>query len=136
MRIILVFAIAALLGCSEETSQEPVPVAPTSQPAIETPVAPPPSVSRLPDTNWALHGNDTGEQRYSDLDQITRDNVDELGLAWSFDLYTRRGVEATPLVIDGVIYVTGSWSMVYALDARTGELKCLFDPLVDRAFLA
>ena len=136
MRIILGFAIAALLGCSKETSQEPVPVASTSPPAIETPIAPPPAVSRLPDTNWALHGNDTGEQRYSGLDQISRDNVDELGLAWSFDLYTRRGVEATPLVIDGVIYVTGSWSMVYALDARTGELKWLFDPQVDRAFLA
>ena len=90
----------------------------------------------LSDTEWALHGLDVGEQRYSPLDQITRDNVSDLGLAWSFDLYTRRGVEATPLMVDGTLYVSGSWSMVYALDARTGELKWFHDPQVDRSFLA
>lgn len=90
----------------------------------------------LPDTEWVLHGNDIGEQRYSPLDQINRDTVADLGLAWSFDMYTRRGVEATPLMIDGTLYVSGSWSMVYALDARTGELKWFYDPRVPRSFLA
>ena len=90
----------------------------------------------LPDTEWELHGNDVGEQRYSDLAQIHRGNVDELGLAWSFDMYTRRGVEATPLMVDGTLYVSGSWSMVYALDARNGELKWFYDPQVPRSFLA
>ncbi len=134
MRIVLAFFMLTVVGCSKEQPPEAAQVA--VAPAVEVPAAPPPAIARLPDTDWALHGNDTGEQRYSELDQINRANVDELGLAWSFDLYTQRGVEATPLVIDGVIYVTGTWSMVYALDARTGELKWLFDPQVDRAFLA
>jgi quinohemoprotein ethanol dehydrogenase len=70
------------------------------------------------------------------LSQINRDNVSELELAWSFNMYTRRGVEATPLMVDGTLYATGSWSMVYALDARSGELKWFYDPQVERAFLA
>ncbi len=101
-------------------------------------VAPTPSLSGSPavDQGWESHGNDWGEQRYSELDQVNIENVDKLGLTWFFDLYTQRGVEATPLVIDGVMYVTSSWSMVYALDARTGELKWFYDPEVDRAFMA
>ena len=86
--------------------------------------------------DWPLHGNDWGEQRHSPLHQINAENIAELGLAWAFDLYTRRGVEATPLVIDGKMYVTSSWSVVYALDAATGELLWDYDPKVDRAFLA
>ncbi len=54
--------------------------------------------AELIDQGWALHGNDWGEQRHSTLDQVDRDNVDKLGLAWYFDMYTQRGVEATPLV--------------------------------------
>ena len=64
-----------------------------------------------PDTQWRLHGNDVGEQRYSPLRQIDPTNIDKLGLAWFFDMYTRRGVEATPLMVDGTLYVSGSWSM-------------------------
>lgn len=93
-------------------------------------------VEPAPDTQWQLHGNDFGEQRHSKLDQINADNVENLGLAWYFDMYTSRGVEATPLMIGGTLYVSGSWSMVYALDAKTGELKWFYDPKVDRAFLA
>ena len=90
----------------------------------------------VPDSEWPLHGLNAEEQRYSPLAQINRDNVHRLGLDWSFDLYTRRGVEATPLMVNGTLYVTGSWSMVYALDARTGQLKWFHDPQVDRSFLA
>jgi len=90
----------------------------------------------LPDAEWVRHGNDVGEQRFSELDQIHRGNVDELGLAWSFNMYTRRGVEATPLMVDGTLYVSGSWSMVYALDARSGDLQWFYDPKVPRSFLA
>ncbi len=89
-----------------------------------------------PDTQWTLHGNDVGEQRYSALAQVNRDNVADLGLAWSFDLPTRRGVEATPLMVNGTLYVTGSWSIVYALDPVTGKQKWTYDPAVDRSFLA
>ena len=88
------------------------------------------------DTEWRLHGNDVGEQRYSPLRQINTGNVDKLGLAWYFNMYTRRGIEATPLMVDGTLYVSGSWSMVYALDAKTGELRWFYNPEVDRSFLA
>ena len=88
------------------------------------------------DVEWRLHGNDPGEQRFSPLDQINRDNVGELGLAWSFDIATKRGVEATPLMVDGVLYVSGSWSVVYALNATTGELIWSYDPKVKRSWLA
>lgn len=90
----------------------------------------------IPDTEWSLHGNDVGEQRYSSLDQIDRANVDGLGLAWAFDLPTLRGVEATPLMVNRTLYFTGSWSVIFALDPVTGEQKWTYDPKVDRAFLA
>jgi quinohemoprotein ethanol dehydrogenase len=72
--------------------------------------------------NWMSHGRDYGEQRYSPLKKVDAGNVDELGLAWSYKLDIDRGVEATPIVVDGVMYTTGPFSIVYALDARTGEL--------------
>lgn len=124
-----------LAGCSDKPDQAKPAQAPAA-PADTATATTPPVLSLLPDTQWQLHGNDTGEQRYSTLNQINRDNIDQLELAWSFDMYTRRGVEATPLMVNGTLYVTSSWSMVYALDARTGALKWFHDPQVERAFLA
>jgi quinohemoprotein ethanol dehydrogenase len=92
--------------------------------------------AKVPDTEWPLYGLDVSEQRFSRLDQINTGNLEKLGLAWHFDMYTRRGIEATPLMVDGTLYVSGSWSMVYALDARTGELKWFYNPQVDRSFLS
>ncbi|MFT4570323.1 MAG: quinohemoprotein ethanol dehydrogenase [Hyphomicrobiaceae bacterium] len=83
--------------------------------------------------NWLTHGRDYGEQRFSPLTQINVENVDELGLAWVYETNTYRGMEATPLVIDGVMYATGIWSVVYALDAATGEELWTYDPKVPRA---
>ena len=80
--------------------------------------------------NWLLHGRTHFEQRFSPLDQINTESVLDLGLAWVFDFDTRRGQEATPLVVDGVMYVTSSWSKVYAIDARTGEQLWKHDPQV------
>ena len=105
-------------------------------PAAMTSAAEGETSGKLPDAEWRLHGNDVGEQRHSPLRQINADNVNRLGLAWYFDMYTRRGVEATPLMVDGTLYVSGSWSMVYALDAKTGKLRWFYNPEVDRAFLA
>ncbi len=82
--------------------------------------------------NWLAHGRDLDETRFSPLDRISTDNVDRLGLAWSFDLPDTRGLEATPLVADGVMYFTGNWSVVHALDAVTGESLWQYDPGVDR----
>jgi len=82
--------------------------------------------------NWLTYGRTYSEQRYSPLRQITVDNVSQLGLAWFADLDTNRGQEATPLVIDGVMYVSTAWSMVKAYDARTGQLLWSYDPEVPR----
>jgi quinohemoprotein ethanol dehydrogenase len=84
--------------------------------------------------NWLTHGRTYSEQRFSPLDQINDENVKDLGLAWHFDFGTNRGLEATPLVIDGVMYATGNWSVVHAVDARTGEPLWQYDPEVDRAW--
>ena len=59
-------------------------------------------------------------------------NVGTLGLAWSFDLDSARGQEATPIVVDGVMYVSTAWSMVKAFDAATGKLLWAYDPKVPR----
>ena len=82
---------------------------------------------------WLSHGRTYDEQRFSPLQQINDLNVNQLGLAWSFDVRTNRGLEATPIVVDGVMYVTGAWSVVYALDAATGRLLWEFDPKVPRS---
>ncbi|MGE0662485.1 MAG: PQQ-dependent dehydrogenase, methanol/ethanol family [Hyphomonadaceae bacterium] len=82
--------------------------------------------------NWMSHGRTYSEERYSPLRAINADNVNELGLAWSYELREPRGAEATPIVIDGVMYVTSAWSIVYALDAATGEELWVFDPQVPR----
>jgi PQQ-dependent dehydrogenase (methanol/ethanol family) len=82
--------------------------------------------------NWMTHGRTYDEQRYSPLNQVTTDNVGELGLAWSFDLNTGRGIEATSIVVDGVMYMTSSWSIVHALDARTGQALWSYDPEVPK----
>jgi PQQ-dependent dehydrogenase (methanol/ethanol family) len=86
--------------------------------------------------DWLTHGRTYAEQRYSPLDQITRENVAQLGLVWSYDLGTNRGVEATPIAVDGVLYATGPWSVVYALDARTGRALWIHDPQVPKAHAA
>ncbi len=83
--------------------------------------------------NWLLHGRDYAEQRHSPLTQINKNSVDRLALAWSFDDHTDRALEATPIVVDGVMYLTGTWSVVYALDARSGKKLWEFDPAVPRA---
>lgn len=84
-------------------------------------------------TEWLAHGRDPGETYYSPLDQITADNVDRLGLAWWWDIGGSQGrLEATPLVSDGVLYGTGIWSTVFAVDARTGEEIWRWDPAIVR----
>ncbi len=82
--------------------------------------------------NWLAHGRTYAEQRFSPLKQIHAGNVSGLGPAWSFLTGTKRGLEATPIVVDGVLYATGTWSVVYALDAATGRLLWRHDPQVPR----
>lgn len=82
--------------------------------------------------DWPSYGLDYAETRFSKLKQIDTANVGQLGLAWSYNLESTRGVEATPLVVDGVMYVTASWSIVHAIDVRSGKKLWTFDPQVDR----
>ena len=86
--------------------------------------------------DWLTNGRTYGEQRYSPLAQITARNVARVGLAWEASLESNDfGVEATPLVADGRLYVTSTWSRVFAFDARTGRRLWTFDPQVPRDWL-
>ena len=82
--------------------------------------------------DWSLNGGTQDGQRFSPINQINEKTVSRLGLVWSQELGTTRALEATPLVQEGVVYVTGSWSVVFALDAKTGQLKWTYDPKVPR----
>ncbi len=81
--------------------------------------------------NWLSHGRGYDEQRFSPLKQINDGNAAGLGLVWRHDFDTNRGLEATPIVVDGIMFTTGAWSRVYALDAKSGELLWQYDPEVD-----
>jgi quinohemoprotein ethanol dehydrogenase len=85
--------------------------------------------------NWLSYGRTYNEQRFSPLTQIDKSNVGRLGLAWYADFETQRNQQSTPLVIDGVIYVTETWDKVHAYDARTGERLWLYDPQVPGEWL-
>ena len=89
--------------------------------------------------DWPRVGNDPGCMRYSELDQINRGNVTRLKPAWTYhtrELEGRTGktIECTPIVIDGVMYVTTGYLRVVALDAATGKELWQFDPLKDHPF--
>ncbi len=84
--------------------------------------------------NWLTYGLNYNENRFSQLTQITDKNIQNLGLAWTYDMDAERGVEATPLVANGVMYVTGPWSVVYALNALTGKELWKYDPEVPKSY--
>ena len=90
-------------------------------------------VAARADADWITHGQTYAEERHSALAQIHRNNVEQLGLAWTLELGSRRGIQATPLVVDGIMFFTGPWSVVYAVDVRKGSIIWQFDPKVDRS---
>jgi len=82
---------------------------------------------------WLTYGLTPGETRYSPLKQIDTSNVSRLGLAWAFELGNGGGnQEATPLYWNGSIYAITNWSVVYAIDARTGKERWRWDPEVNQ----
>ena len=83
--------------------------------------------------NWLMYGRTYDDHRFSPLTQVNEQTISKLGLVWSRELGTTRGLEATPLVENGVLYTTGSWSVVNAIDAQTGALRWTYDPKVPRA---
>jgi quinohemoprotein ethanol dehydrogenase len=82
--------------------------------------------------NWLVYGYSNREQRHSPLKEITTNNVKDLGLEWYFETDYMRGLEATPIVVDGVMFVVGNWNVIYALNAKTGELIWKYDPQVPK----
>src|SRR5262245_49041704 len=82
---------------------------------------------------WLTYGLNQGEQRYSPLKLIDTTNVGKLGLAWSYDVgIGNGGQEATPLFWNGTLYGITNWSIVFAVDARTGKEKWRWDPEVNK----
>ena len=81
--------------------------------------------------SWLLYGGDYDSQRHTDLDQITRDNVDQLELKWVWQNRAPDGAsqkfEATPLVVDGVMYTVAAPNNVVAIDPVTGRLFWIYN---------
>jgi alcohol dehydrogenase (cytochrome c) len=73
-----------------------------------------------PKSDWTTYNGDVSGNRYSSLDRINAGNVKQLAVAWLFPTPSSPRIEATPLVVDGVMYLTG-WNELYALDATTGQ---------------
>jgi quinohemoprotein ethanol dehydrogenase len=80
--------------------------------------------------DWLSYGRNYAEDRYSSLEQINKNNIKNLGLAWSLILGTDKGIETTPLVVAGIMYLTGPWSKVFAVNGVTGQLIWSYDPKV------
>jgi len=109
--------ILVMTGCQ--------PPAGDDGPAADTPAAPDATPSML---EWPTHGGTYHEQRFGVSSEITPDTISRLGLAWYADFDTHRGQESTPLMVDGVVYVTTAWSKVYAYDAVTEKWTPLVGP--------
>ena len=124
MKIYLLVIATALMSLASHAN---------SQPAAQTVNE---SSIMNPGSEWLSHGRTYREQRFSPLDSVNRDNVDELDLVWSFKFDTARGMEATSIVHNGVIYVSTGWSHVHAIDARSGEELWHYDAKVPKAQLA
>jgi len=89
--------------------------------------------------DWLTTGGNQDMQHYSPLNEINKENVKDLGFAWEYDASTYignvpRGLEATPIVVDGIMYTSGAWGSVYALDAKTGQERWVYKPEVDAAY--
>jgi len=121
------FAVLHSAGCHSSSKNEAAQVAAVSPANVDgTRII---NADQEPG-NWMSHGRTYSEQRFSPLKQISDQNVGQLALAWYVDLETRRGQEATPIVVDGVMYFTTAWSKVYAVKAASGERLWSYDPKV------
>ena len=85
--------------------------------------------------NWLSYGRTYDEQRFSPLSQINDQNVNRLGLAWYFNLGHKFGLEGTPLVVDGIMYFSSAWNVIYAVNAGNGEELWHYDPKTRRDWL-
>jgi len=128
VRVVLSPALAALLltACGPKASVQ----TPPPQPHV---VAGQIDRTRLNEIakepgEWLTTGRDAGKTHYSPLDQVNRQTAARLGFAWELKTGTNRGMEATPIVVGGVMYTSGVAGRVYAVDAATGRLLWQFEP--------
>jgi PQQ-dependent dehydrogenase (methanol/ethanol family) len=129
-RVLSAGAALFALGCASRDARSPA--------ADAAPDLRPVDAARLraadsDPASWLMVGGNQHEQRFSQLAQIDEHNVTQLGLAWSYDLETARGIEATPVFADGVLYQSSAWSVVHAVDAATGRRVWSYDPAVPRS---
>jgi quinohemoprotein ethanol dehydrogenase len=139
---VLVLAIIVLAGCDANT-QTAAPVDSSDVTATNQTATPKRGVvddarvtaaAENEPGSWLAYGQDYKEQRFSTLTQITRDNIDQLGVAWTTQIGdANMRMQGTPIVVDSVMYVSNGWSVVYALDATTGNVIWRYDPEVDRS---
>jgi quinohemoprotein ethanol dehydrogenase len=123
---ILATAIAATGSAPSRAAQRPLPAGWVDAARLA-------HAAREPG-EWYTVGRDGGQTYYSPLDAINTRNAGRLGFAWQYRLGMRRGVEATPIVVDGVMYTSGPWGHVYALDAASGKPLWTYDPQVPGAY--
>lgn len=138
--LLIILAAALLTACGGDKPEDASATAAAPAPSNEAPAAAEPAVAAVTTERllnaaatpeeWLTYGGGYDEQRHSTLTSINRDTLSELGVGWVYEMKKPRGQEATPVVVDGIMYVTGSWSVVYALDARTGEELWVYDPEV------
>jgi quinoprotein glucose dehydrogenase len=95
-----------------------------------------------PTDNWPYYGHDAGGTRFSPLSQINRENVATLKVAWTFHVgdisdgsghQKRSGLETTPILVDGTLYLTTAFNRVFALDPETGKQRWVYDPMTELA---
>ena len=129
--LLLLIVLAGITGCGEEQQGK---VQQQKSPGIkeEVLVADVDAVRIInadeEPQNWLSHGRTYGEQRFSPLTRINDQNVSGLGLAWYLNTGSDRGLEATPLVVDGIMYISVLWNVIYAINAKTGKELWRYDP--------
>src|ERR1044072_7186734 len=128
----LLVLTTALAAC-DRSPDSAVAALPSRPPAPAVDAARLVAADSEPD-QWLSTGRTYDEQRFSPLIEIDASNVGELGLAWYGDFAVARAQEATPLFVDGVLYVTTAWSNVKAYDARTGAALWTYDAKVPRTW--
>jgi PQQ-dependent dehydrogenase (methanol/ethanol family) len=137
LSLLLPFALAACSQSTDDTvaTQAATAAASTTAPTSVAPIAAVVDDARLlqgtNDTSqWSMYGGSYNEQRFSPLEKIDTTSVAKLGLAWFADYDTNQNQHGSPLYVDGVIYVSTARNVVHAFDARTGERKWTYTPLI------
>ncbi len=149
--LLAVLLMTTVCGCSRESAPEPSADTARATPAGDANSSADPAAERIRQAvagvngeriigaddepgNWLSYGRNYQEERYSPLHEVNTGTISDLGLAWYWDTGTTRGLEATPIVVNGIMFTSGAWSVVWAHDAKTGALLWTYDPQVPRAW--